>query len=54
VNSAIFVNFEFGTEDLAVVGTDVRWSIAVELHALAEVYELELVKPAGMDLDVEA
>jgi hypothetical protein len=54
VNATVFVNFEFGTEDLAFIGTDVGRSIAVELDALAKVYELELVKPASMNLDVQA
>ena len=48
------MNLVLRAEDLAFVRAEVRRPVAVELDAVAEVDELELVQPPGVHLDVQA
>ena len=54
MNAAVVVNLGLGTEDLPFLRAEVGRPIAIELDAVAEVCELELVQPSCVHLDVES
>jgi hypothetical protein len=53
-NPAVFVELGFRSKDLALVRAKVGWAVAIELDVGAEVYQLDLVQPASMNLDVQS
>jgi hypothetical protein len=54
VYSAVVENLCLRAKDFAVFGTEVWRPIAVQLDAVSEVDELELVQPTGMYLDIKS
>ena len=42
-----------GANDLSLLGPKIGWAVTVELDARTQVYELHLVEPARVHLDVE-